>query len=186
MVFGSTYCLVCHLEIKEGDEFYCFEIKKIGEPYDFFKFDFNKLSNNDFLPKLVIWNGNYFSTKEKNNLSDYFLLNKNFYDNLIKEDFGFKYITNLPNIIFCLEIKDYLFNYQLKKREELKNIKNQLKLEDYFNQYMNVEIPENIKNIYKLSFFIYKMGMVLYPNITNDQHNFGQIYKNILKKSNTQ
>jgi hypothetical protein len=68
MVFGSTYCLLSHLEIKEGDEFYCFEIKQssVINWGDIFIFDSERLKTNNFLPKLVTWNGNYYSVKDKN------------------------------------------------------------------------------------------------------------------------
>jgi hypothetical protein len=185
MVFGSTYCLLSHLEIKEGDEFYCFEIKQssVINWGDIFIFDFERLKTNNFLPKLVTWNGNYYSVKDKNKLGDYFLIHKKFYDYLIKEDFNFTYTNQLPHIIFCYEVRhNYISLYEKEKRNELKRLKNEINKDSYLFNYLNIEIPENIKNIYKLSFFMNKMGIRLFPNISNDQHNFGEIYQNILKK----
>jgi hypothetical protein len=203
MVYGTSYCGISHLPIHDGDE--CIVIPlgfRMGGEFD----KWNAPDQNSFAylhtfivePIEVIYGGNSSVLnhntdgahhKKGDQWDDYelfMLVHKEFYTNILNnmDMQSFKHIENLP-----------LFNTVYPLWEEAKKIADtnnsvltikfytkQITIEEYNEQSKRTETPEWILKLYKIAWFMGKMGIAPHPNWTQDQHDTGELYEEIRKK----
>lgn len=199
MVFGSTYCAISHLEIKDGD-------KCILIPLGFrmqHEFDrYNKADINCFT-YLHTFIKEPIEVKFGGNSNQVFYLNKGNYHKkgdvyeehelfmLIHYGFYHQIISNVKRWdIEHLESVP-LFNTVYPIWEQAnKLIEQEGKIIQYVQKKITkkqldekIPCPEWMKNIYKVAIFMADMGISPHPIFCNDQHQRGEDYEKFRKEA---
>lgn len=201
MVFGSTYCAISHLEIKDGDR--CILI-----PLGFrmnFEFDrYNKADINCFAylytfikPAVpVIFGGNvaqikYAEDAKRNKKGQtyeehelFMLLHEGFYNQILEKTGSnmISYLEDIPlfNTVWPIwtEGKEILQREISSKGHKYREKK--ITEEEYTAR---VPTPEWILNLYKVARFMGAMGIPPHPNWCHDQQQTGELYETMRLKA---
>ena len=201
--FGSTFCAISHLEIKDGDNCMLFPLG--------FKLEYNHKTGDDILNYLsynhyfesesieVMFNGNSceFITKQQfREIGDeygetgygesemYMLVHLEFYKGILKnvsterfENLNILPLFNTINKIWeeAMELKEKThFGYMIEHTKGLKTFDEITQLEHY-----SPNTPQWIIDLYKVAWFMGQMGIPPHPNFAIDQKDFGQLYEEI-------
>lgn len=203
MVFGSTYCTISHLEIKDGDK--CILIPlgfRMQHEFD----EHNKADINCFtylhvfLAKESVevkYCGNISEVKyiksngrqKKGNLYEehelFMLVNYDFYQKIINEFFNepgvYATISMLPLFNTSALLYEKAQEISNDERSKLMMQKNattsEKETESFLSKYINIPTPEWLINIYKVAQFMGKMGIAPHPAFCSDQHQTGKLYE---------
>ncbi len=203
MVFGTNYCAISHLPIKDGDECMLFPL---GFRMDFNFSSGNKADINCFAylyafvaePIRVVFEGNAAMIKyatsgkyhtqgtEYNEYELFMLVHLNFYQQLI-EDFENQMLKKVKHLQLFDAVHSIWNTAQKFEKLEVQKLTfkldtKELTNEEYIQLAMTIPTPEWIENIYKVALFMSHMGIPLHPNWAHDQHEFGVMYEKIRKK----
>lgn len=195
MVFGSTYCHISHLEIKDGDR--CILIP-LGFKMNF-EFDrHNKADINCFAylytfikPALpVIFEGNVTCIKYAKDsgrhkaLSNYeeyelfMLIHEGFYNQILETHTNgmISTLENIPlyNTVWPIWEEGKEIQRRIQSIKGVKLAKKEISEEEYLEK---THTPEWMVNIYKVADFMGKMGIPPHPNWCHDQQETGKLYE---------
>lgn len=194
MVFGSTYCAISHLPIEDGEK--CMLIPLgFNMQYDFDQW--NRADINCFMylyefihaPQEVVFNGNpddieYLDEKYESTLKHemYMLVAIDFYKE-IQENFDTGEILETTQRLPLYKTVQQIWRKAKKiEKEEREIILNECRLkmwstEEASEKIMKTITPIWIKEIYKLSMFMDRMGIMPCPSNSVDQHQLGKKYE---------
>lgn len=208
MIFGSTYCAISHLEIKDGD-------KCILLPLAFrmdYKFDrYNKADINSFAylyafhsdPVEVVFYGNvakidYATDVDRHHRAgdDYeehelfMLVHWGFYNEIINNvsRFDLDHLEDVPlmNTTYPIWEKAKEMSRDIRYENSIKLVKKLITVDDVVKK---TPTPEPMKNIFKVAIFMGSMGIPPHPNWAHDQRETGKDYemyrKNAIKNYKT-
>ena len=200
MVFGSTFCPISHLEIKDGDRCVliplgfrmCHEFDKWNKPdVNFFVYLHTFIKPAVY----VIYGGNvsmitYAEDTGRNKQGSkydeyclYMLIHEGFFHEILNEvsDFNLKTLNNIP-----------LFNTTWPIWEEGKDLKEEEEHTKYYRYKDNkiskeeyeapVPTPEWMIVLFKVATFMGKMGIPPHPIFCNDQRETSKTYEAMRNK----
>lgn len=201
MTFGTTYCAISHLPIKDGDN--CILI-----PLGFcmnFNFDqFNKADVNCFLylykfidaPQEVVYMGNpdeleYLNRRNSPNINKYelyMLVHKKFYESIQSEYDAIREIERcemLPNFKTCYDLWIHANEFMDEQRNRIwhSESKGDITKDEAIVHISKIPTPTWIVEIYKVAMFMDGLGMIPYPNHVADQHERNKLYEKLRKQA---
>ncbi len=207
MVFGTTYCGISHLPIKDGDK--CM-LLPLGFKMKYSFDQWNGADVNSFMylysfiykAQIVVYQGNpdkikYLDKSYEQTLKHqlYMLVHLEFY-NGIQRDFmtnssQLENVQELPLFKTCEDLWHKAHEVGRKYRSDLEakmlKERDKNKKQKLMSNYINIPVvPDWIKEIYKIAMFMDGIGMIPHPCNTVDQHNRNELYERLRSFCGTQ
>ncbi len=200
MVFGTTYCGISHLPIKDGDNCMLMPLQ-FRMTYTFGEYNEPDINCFAYLyafvaaPVEVRFEGNVAMIKYVHDMNrfnkagdDYkahslfMLAHKEFYDKIMgyrEELWQQAYMGSLRLFNTVAPIWEEAVTIEKNERNILsfKLAKQEITKEEYVEQTMKIPIPQWMKDVYKVADFMGNMGIPPHPIFSNDQQGGGKLYE---------